>query len=68
MKNKKIMELYNKFVDFAKKSGYHTPIPSDPIAFMNREGNVMKLSNKKEVTIIRRDDIVNAEFTEVGEV
>ena len=62
------MELYNKFVDFAKKSGYHTPIPSDPIAFMNREGNVMKLSNKKEVTIIRRDDIVNAEFTEVGEV
>jgi len=68
MKNKEIMELYNKFVDFAKKSGYHTPIPSDPIAFMNREGNVMKLSNKKEATIIRRDDIVNAEFTEVGEV
>ena len=68
MKNKKIMELYNKFVDFAKKSGYHTPIPSDPIAPPPREGNVMKLSNKKEVTIIRRDDIVNAEFTEVGEV
>ena len=68
MKNKEIMELYNKFVDFAKKSGYHTPIPSDPLAFMNREGNVMKLSNKKEATITRRDDVVNAEFTEVGEV
>jgi hypothetical protein len=35
---------------------------------MNRDGNVMKLSNKKEATIIRRGDIVDAEFTEVGEV
>ena len=68
MKNKELMEFYNKFVAFAKNEGYHTPIPSDPLAFMNREGNVMKLCNKKEATIIRRDDIVNAEFTEVGEV
>ena len=68
MKNKELMEFYNKFVAFAKNEGYHTPIPSDPLAFMNRGGNVMKLRNKKEATIIRRDDIVNAEFTEVGEV
>ena len=68
MKNKELMKFYNKFVAFAKNEGYHTPIPSDPLAFMNREGNVMKLSNKKEATIIRHDDIVNAEFTEVGEV
>ncbi len=68
MKDEEIMNLYNKFVNFAKKSGYHTPIPSEPLAFMNREGNVMKLSNKKEATIIRRDDIVDAEFTEIGEV
>ena len=62
------MNLYNKFVAFAKKEGYHTPIPSEPLAFMNRDGNVMKLSNKKEAIIIRRGDIVDAEFTEVGEV
>ena len=68
MKDKEVIEFYDKFVAFAKKEGYHTPIPSDPLAFMNREGSVMKLNNKKEATIIRRDDIVNAEFTEVGEV
>ena len=62
------MKYYNKFVDFAKKEGYHTPIPSEPLAFMNRKGDVIKLSGKKEATIIRRDDIVDAEFTEVGEV
>ena len=68
MKDKEVIEFYDKFVAFAKKEGYHTPIPSDPLAFMNREGNVMKLSNKKEATITRRADVVNAEFTEVGEV
>jgi len=68
VKDEEIMNLYNKFVAFAKKEGYHTPIPSEPLAFMNRDGNVMKLSNKKEATIIRRGDIVDAEFTEVGEV
>ena len=68
MKDEEIMNLYNKFVAFAKKEGYHTPVPSEPLAFMNRDGNVMKLSNKKEATIIRRGDIVDAEFTEVGEV
>ena len=68
MKDEEIMNLYNKFVAFAKKEGYHTPIPSEPLAFMHRDGNVMKLSNKKEATIIRRGDIVDAEFTEVGEV
>ena len=68
MKDEEIMNLYNKFVAFAKKEGYHTPIPSEPLAFMNRDGNVMKLSNKKEAIIIRRGDIVDAEFTEVGEV
>jgi len=68
VKDEEIMNLYNKFVAFAKKEGYHTPVPSEPLAFMNRDGNVMKLSNKKEATIIRRGDIVDAEFTEVGEV
>ena len=68
MKDEEIMNLYNKFVAFAKKEGYHTPVPSEPLAFMNRDGNVMKLSNKKEAIIIRRGDIVDAEFTEVGEV
>jgi len=68
VKDEEIMNLYNKFVAFAKKEGYHTPIPSEPLAFMNRDGNVMKLSNKKEAIIIRRGDIVDAEFTEVGEV
>jgi len=68
VKDEEIMNLYNKFVAFAKKEGYHTPVPSEPLAFMNRDGNVMKLSNKKEAIIIRRGDIVDAEFTEVGEV
>jgi len=68
VKDEEIMNLYNKFVAFAKKEGYHTPVPSEPLAFMNRDGNVMKLSNKKEAIIIRRDDIIDAEFTEVGEV
>jgi hypothetical protein len=68
MNDEEIIEIYNKFVAFAKKSGYGTPIPSEPLAFMSRIGDVMKLINKKETIIIRRNDIVNAEFTEIGEV
>jgi len=68
VKDKEIMKLHKKFVNFAKKEGYHTPVPFEPMAFMNRKGDVIKLSGKKEATIIRRDDVVDAEFTEVGEV
>ncbi len=63
MNDEEMMQLYNKFKEFARKEGYTHPIPDNRIGFMNtKSGDVMVLRGKREANVIKKNEITEADM------
>ena len=60
-------ELFNKFADFAHKSGFNWYIPGEMAYMDTRNGNVMIMVSKNQVKLLKKGDVETAEFRDIEE-
>jgi hypothetical protein len=58
-------EEFNKFADFAKKSGYHWYIPGQNSYMDTRTGSVMTHIAEGKVQITKKNGVSEAEFKDI---